>query len=94
MDASILGGPLRRVSWALIEHIGDEWIVLDPMGDRYLRLNRSGAALWERLATSASAGELSEHLQRALGAPAERASADVTAFLAALAGYGLVEAAG
>lgn len=84
---------MRRVPWALIERVDDEWIVLDPARDRYLRLNRSGAALWDRLAAAATAAELAAHLERVVGAPAGRAAADVAAFLESLTAYGLIEPA-
>lgn len=84
---------MRRVPWAVTETVAGETVLLDPIGDRYLRLNATGAALWELLAEPRSAGDLAGALAARHGLPGERAHADAAAFLDALRARELVEAA-
>ena len=76
------------VSW---READGEVIVLDLTTSDYLGVNASGRALWTRLAEGATAAQLSRALQEEFGVPAERADADVSAFLADLGARGLLE---
>jgi len=59
-------------------------VLLDPVGDRYLRLNATGAALWELLAEPRAPAELSRALADHHALDAGVAARDVGAFLDAL----------
>jgi coenzyme PQQ synthesis protein D (PqqD) len=77
----------EAIAGSLIE----ETILIDARADRYLRLNRTGAWLWERLAEPASASELSSGLAVEFGIAEERATADVSRFLKDMSGRGLID---
>lgn len=59
-------------------------VLLDLRRATYLRINRSGRVLWERLELGASRDELSTALAQRYGIDASRASTDVEQFLAML----------
>ncbi len=67
-----------NLSWQLV---GDDIVVIDLAGSVYLKLNGSGRVLWEALADSATEPELISKLVDTYGVDAERASADVAAFV-------------
>jgi Coenzyme PQQ synthesis protein D (PqqD) len=92
MGSDIVGA-IRRVPWAVTETVAGETVLLDPVGDRYLRLNATGAALWDLLAEPRTAEELAGALRERHALPAELASRDANAFVAALRDRALVEAA-
>ena len=75
---------------AIAERVGGDLVVLDLEQDRYVRLNGSGAALWEALAEPQSVEALAARLVAA-GAPSARAAVDAAAFVRALAERSLVE---
>ncbi|QTE29424.1 PqqD family protein [Pengzhenrongella sicca] len=75
-----------RVAWRQTD---DEAVVLDLEDSVYYGLNPTGVLLWKRLAAGATRRDLVGMLV-ASGAPAERASADVDAFLTELGSYGLL----
>jgi coenzyme PQQ synthesis protein D (PqqD) len=75
---------------ALAEQVHDDTLILDPVGDRYVRLNGSGGALWRSLDEPRTAGELARVLAEDAGIDETRALADVSAFLTALAERELV----
>ena len=77
--------------WAVTETVAGETVLLDPVGDRYLRLNASGAALWELLAEPRSPDELAATLADRHALEAEIASRDAHAFVAALRARELVQ---
>jgi hypothetical protein len=77
----------EAIAGSLIE----ETILIDAKADRYLRLNRTGAWLWERLAEPASASELSSGLAVEFGIAEDRATADVSLFLEDMKDRGLIE---
>jgi hypothetical protein len=60
---------------------GDDVVVLDLDGSVYLKLNRSGRVLWERLAGPCTQADLEHALAERYGVDADRAAADVAAFL-------------
>ena len=93
MSRDILGAQIRRVPWAVTETVAGETILLDPVGDRYLRLNASGAALWELLAQPRAPSDLARTLAERHGLDDEVATRDAQAFLAALRDRGLVQEA-
>src|SRR5207247_1678101 len=70
MEGDIVGATsqVRRVPWAVTETVAGETVLLDPVGDRYLRLHASGAELWERLA-----GEVHDQPGDGIGGSAGRA---------------------
>jgi len=70
--------------------VGGEVVALDLASSRYLAVNESGAALWPLLAQGSTRPALAAHLQATFGVDAERATADVDAFLADLAARGLL----
>jgi hypothetical protein len=82
---------IRRVPWAVTETVAGETVLLDPVGDRYLRLNTTGAALWELLADPRAPQELSRALSERHALDAEVAARDVGAFLNALRFRNLVQ---
>ena len=82
---------MRRVPWAVTETVAGETVLLDPVGDRYLRLNATGAALWELLAEPRSAGDLARALAERHGLDDATASRDAGAFLDSLRSRGLVQ---
>jgi len=66
-------------------------VLLDPVGDRYLKLNATGAALWDLLAEPRAPEELSSALADRHALDAEIAARDVGAFLDALRARKLVQ---
>jgi hypothetical protein len=83
--------PLRRAPAVLAEHVGGETVLLDPVADRYTRLNGTGAWLFERLAEPQTPAQLADDLIASRGAPADRALDDVLAFVGDLVRRGVVE---
>jgi hypothetical protein len=95
MGSDIVGAPgrIRRVPWAVTETVAGETVLLDPVGDRYLRLNSAGAVLWELLAEPRSPEEVATALRERHGLTADRAAQDSQSFIAALQSRRLVEPA-
>jgi hypothetical protein len=93
MEGDIVGttSRIRRVPWAVTETVAGETVLLDPVGDRYLRLNGTGAALWELLAEPRAPDELSRALSARHALDADVAARDVGAFLDALRSRQLVQ---
>jgi hypothetical protein len=91
MRGDTVGAQVRRVPWAVTETVAGETVLLDPVGDRYLKLNSSGAALWELLSEPQRASDLARSLAECHGIGEERASCDANAFLDALRARGLLE---
>jgi predicted Rdx family selenoprotein len=70
------------VEWRRVD---DEVVALHLETSMYLAINASGRLLWERLADGgATRAELIAHLRADFGLDADRAAADVDAFLAGL----------
>lgn len=90
MGRDILGQQVRRVDWAVTETVAGETILLDPVGDRYLRLNATGAALWELLAEARTPSDLARALAERHRLDQDVAERDVAAFVDALRARGLV----
>jgi hypothetical protein len=93
MEGDIVGttSRIRRVPWAVTETVAGETVLLDPVGDRYLRLNATGAALWELLAEPRAPEDLSHALSDRHALDADVAARDVGAFLDALRSRKLVQ---
>ena len=93
MEGDIVGttSRIRRVPWAVTETVAGETVLLDPVGDRYLKLNATGAALWDLLAEPRAPEELSSALADRHALDAEIAARDVGAFLDALRARKLVQ---
>lgn len=70
---------------------GDEAVVLDLAAARYHALNASGALLWQRLDSWATADQLTAVLVSAFGLAPADAARDVAGFLTGCAGAGLLE---
>ena len=81
---------LRRdgLTW---REIDDEVVALDIESATYVSANASGRLLWRALADGATREELVASLVDEFGIDAERAAADVDAFLADLESRGLLE---
>lgn len=76
-----------QVDW--VESDG-EVIALDHSAMTYLGANPAASLLWPELARGTARDRLIELLQQTYGIGAERAGADVNAFLAVLAARGLL----
>jgi hypothetical protein len=82
---------VTRTPAVLSERVAGETVLLDPETGRCVRLNGSGAVVWEALAEPAMVDELAAALAEAAGIDRDRAGADVRAFVAELRVRGLVE---
>ena len=77
------------VSW---REVDGEVIALRHVSSEYLSTNGTGTTVWKALAAGASRGELVELLVAEFGIEADRAAADVDAFVDALSSRGLLVA--
>ncbi|MFI0793943.1 PqqD family protein [Micromonospora rubida] len=77
-----------RVAWRAA---GDETVLLDTRQSVYFALDRWAALLWPHLLAGATAAELTEVLVGQAPIGRERATADVSAFLADLTAADLLE---
>jgi len=93
MGGDILGASPRvqRVPWAVTETVAGETVLLDPVGDRYLRLNATGAALWGLLAEPRTHDDLTRALADRHALDDGVAARDAGAFLHALRARELVQ---
>jgi hypothetical protein len=66
------------VTWRAVE---SEIVVLDQRASSYLAVNEAGAVLWPLLLEGATRSRLRDELSERFGIGADRASADVDAFL-------------
>jgi hypothetical protein len=80
--------PSARCAWQVVD---GEAVLLDLEGRRILGLNPAGSHLWGLLDGQRSPAELATALAERFNLGAERARADVDAFLAELYARGLVE---
>lgn len=76
------------LSWRRIEQ---EVVAVDVPSSTYLSANDSGTLLWQALGEGATRDELAAVLVDRFGLEAERAGADVDAFLAQLREQGLLD---
>ncbi len=79
---------IARKDGLIVESLSGETVMLDPDGDRYMRLNQAGGMLWEALAEPKTIAELSAELAAWSGIGSDRAEDDATAFARALVGAG------
>ena len=77
------------VSW---REVNGEVIALRHSSSEYLSTNPTGTLMWTALAEGASRAELTALLVSRFGIDADRAAADVDAFVALLASRGLLAA--
>lgn len=70
-----------------------EVLALDLNRSVYLRLNKSGALLWERLAPGATRSELIDALTGAFAVGPEQAATDVDDFISSCRERGLISEA-
>jgi hypothetical protein len=89
-DGRLLQLRREKLQWLELE---GEVVALDEEAFSYLGANRSGALLWSLLARGTTRAQLVAALTARFGIDELRAAGDVDAFLAALAGHGLLEAA-
>ena len=82
---------LRRSPEVLAEQVGEATVVMDPVADRYTRLNATGGWLLDRLAEPVSPAQLARDLAGEHGLPPERALQDVLEFADDLLRRGLIE---
>ena len=82
---------LRRAQRAVHGDLPEETVLLDIEDKVALRLNRTGAWLWDRLEQPASVAELAEALATQFRVDRDQALADVRAFAADLVGRSLLE---
>lgn len=76
------------LNWREVE---GEIVAVDVRESTYLSANPSGKVLWEALAAGTTREELVQRLVEAFEIDAERAGADVDAFVAQLREQGLLE---
>ena len=79
---------IARKEGLIVESLSGETVMLDPEGDRYLRLNATGGMLWQALDEPRTLGELGEHLAARTGIEPERAAVDASAFAEGLLDLG------
>ncbi|MCB0865633.1 MAG: PqqD family protein [Solirubrobacterales bacterium] len=77
----------------LAREVDGETVILDLSTQRYVGGNRSVSALWPLLERGASLEELTARLVEEFGIDAERAGADVAAFVDQLRELGLLSRA-
>lgn len=77
------------LSWVRLE---DDIVILDLEGSSYLKLNASGAVLWEALANGSDRESLVEVLVGQYDVPRPDAERDVDAFLGAMRSKNLLVA--
>jgi len=82
---------LRRADRAVHGELPEETVLLDLEDKVAVRLNRTGAWLWERLERPATVAELASELASEFEIDVDRALADVETFAADLAGRSLLE---
>ena len=81
---------VSRAPNALAERVRGATVVLDPDRGRYVRLNATAGLLWDALEGPTTIEELAGRLTGDYGIEAARATADASAFVAALAERELV----
>jgi len=93
MGGDIVGAPaqVQRVGWAVTETVAGETVLLDPVGDRYLRLNATGAVIWDLLAEPCTPADIAEALSERHGIERAVAERDTGAFLDALRARELIQ---
>jgi Coenzyme PQQ synthesis protein D (PqqD) len=77
----------EHLAWRVLE---DEAVVLDLRTKRIYFLNRSGAALWNRLGAGASLDDLAVELAASCGRDPLKLARDVSAFISDLNRAGLI----
>ena len=83
---------VQRTRGVITEAVLDDVVVLDPASGRYVRLNRTSAALWDAIAEpGVSVAALARVLEDQHQAPSPRAQDDALGFVEAMASRGLVE---
>jgi hypothetical protein len=78
------------LEWREVE---GEIVALDLRSKTYLAVNSTGAAIWPALVSGADREELLARVLERFSVSREQAAADLDAFLAELAGQGLLEPA-
>jgi hypothetical protein len=76
----------------ITEQIGDEMILLDLKGERYLSVDRIGQEIWALLAQGANASSVVDSLEAKYHVDRSVLTSDVEKFVAKLLDLGLVRA--
>jgi Coenzyme PQQ synthesis protein D (PqqD) len=84
------GTALTRAPDVIAVHVGEVLVLHDPLGDAYVRLNKSGELLWECLAEPRSVRELAGVLAERYGLPPERTLGDAERLVRDLLARGMV----
>jgi len=84
--------PITRAN-ALVERIGDEILVIDPVTHRFQTMNPTGALLWDALGQTTTVGDLARLLVATFGIDLHQGTRDATAFVDDLQRRGYVVAA-
>lgn len=83
---------LRRAEGVFSNAVADRAVLYSRNEGKAIVLNPTGAVLWEALESPRTPSELAESLVRRFpGLPADRALADVSAFLDRLLGEGVLQ---
>ena len=82
---------IARASEAFDVKVGGALVVYDPDSDRYARLNRTAALLWEQLARPSPLADLAAGLVARYGIEPDRATRDVEAVVSALIERSMVQ---
>ncbi len=81
---------VTRAEQVVSERLAGGTVLLDPLGDSYVRLNATAGLLWDALAEPSNAASLASALAAGYGIDESRAEADVAAFLTEMQAKGLV----
>ncbi len=84
------GTVLTRAPDVIAVHVGEVLVLHDPLGDAYVRLNKSGELLWECLAEPRSVRDLAGALAERYRLPAERAMGEAERLAGDLLARGMV----
>ncbi len=82
---------LKLRAGAVWQEVDGETVVLDVQESTYLGVNESGSVLWSALTEGATRAELVARLRATYPLSAERAGADVDAFLDSCRDRGVLE---
>jgi Coenzyme PQQ synthesis protein D (PqqD) len=86
-----ISDPIRLSPTVRASRSSDGLILLDVRGGCVLASNEVGARIWELLEEGCSSVDIAARIAADYGVPRERATMDVTAFIAALVARGVAE---
>jgi hypothetical protein len=85
---------IARRERVIAQGLLDETVILDPEAGTYLRLNRTGSWVWQRLDGPRTVEELAQGVAEEFGVDRSQARDDVSAFARDLVARELVELVG